>query len=124
VVRRDAGGKGLHVATACAALGAQATLVGLIDAGSSALFDQALAPRGVRFVGVSIDQPIRTCWAIRDAAGRVTELLEPGPMLSADRAATLAATFMREAGAAGGALTSLLSGSLPAGTGDGHLRAR
>ena len=32
-------------------------------------------------VGVAIDQPIRTCWAIRDAQGRLTELLEPGPLV-------------------------------------------
>jgi 1-phosphofructokinase family hexose kinase len=111
-IHREPGGKGLHVAVACAALGASATLVGLIDPSSRAAFDQMLTPRGVRFVGVPIDQPIRTCWAIRDAAARVTELLEPGPLLSTERAATLAAVLMREANAA---RYVVLSGSLPTG---------
>ncbi len=111
-VRRDAGGKGLHVAVACATLGAPSTLVGPIDASNRPLFEQALATRDVRFVGVPIDQPIRTCWAIRDAQGRLTELLEPGPFVSNERAATLAAAFMREAASA---RLVVLSGSLPHG---------
>jgi len=111
-VRTQPGGKGLHVAVACATLGAPATLVGLVDANSRALFEQTLSARGVRFLGVTIDQPIRTCWAIRDASARVTELLEPGPRIANDSAATLAATFMREAATA---RYVVLSGSLPAG---------
>jgi 1-phosphofructokinase family hexose kinase len=111
-VRREAGGKGLHVATACATLGAPATLVGPIDAGNRSLFEQSLATHHVRFVGVPIDLPIRTCWAIRDNTGRLTELLEPGPPMSNERAATLAATFMREAS---GADLVILSGSLTTG---------
>src|SRR6266542_6490779 len=83
------GGKGLHVAVACATLGAPAALVGLIDAGSRALFEDTLSACGARFLGVTIDQPIRTCWAIRDGAARVTELLEAGPPISNDHAATL-----------------------------------
>lgn len=114
-IRRDAGGKGLHVALACAALGAPAMLVGPIDAGNRPLFEQTLAAHDVRFAGVPIDHPIRTCWAIRDAAGRLTELLEPGPPVSNERAATLAATFMREAAAAE---FVVLSGSLTTGLPD------
>jgi 1-phosphofructokinase family hexose kinase len=111
-VCRDAGGKGLHVAVACATLGASTTLVGPIDASNRPLFEQTLAARNVRFVGVPIDQPIRTCWAIRDAHGQLTELLEPGPLVSNERAATLAASFMREAASA---RLVVLSGSLPHG---------
>jgi 1-phosphofructokinase family hexose kinase len=111
-IRSEPGGKGLHVAMACATLGEPSTLVGLIDAGHRALFDETLSARGVRFVGVTIDLPIRTCWAIRDAAARVTELLEPGPRVSNDHAAMLAATFMRTAAEA---RYVVLSGSLPEG---------
>ncbi len=111
-VRRDAGGKGLHVASACATLGAPATLVGPVDASSRDLFARRLAASQVRFVGVPIDQPIRTCWAIRDREGRVTELLEPGPAMSDGSAATLVAACMREAAAA---RFVVLSGSLPTG---------
>jgi 1-phosphofructokinase family hexose kinase len=114
-IHREAGGKGLHVAVACATLGAPATLVGPIDASRRDLFAQTLAACDARFVGVPIDQPIRTCWAIRDREGRVTELLEPGPAMSHERAATLAAAFMREAAAA---QFVVLSGSLPTGMPD------
>jgi tagatose 6-phosphate kinase len=111
-LRREPGGKGLHVAVACATLGAPSTLVGPIDTNNRPLFEQTLAARDVRFVGVPIDLPIRTCWAIRDAQGHVTELLEPGPLLSNERAATLVAGVMREAAAA---RLVVLSGSLPGG---------
>ena len=111
-LRRDAGGKGLHVALACATLGAPSTLVGPIDTNNRPLFEQILAANNVRFVGVPIDQSIRTCWAIRDAQGRLTELLEPGPLLSNERAAMLAASFMREAASA---RFVVMSGSLPSG---------
>jgi tagatose 6-phosphate kinase len=111
-VRAEPGGKGLHVALACATLGEPTRLVGLIDPGNLGLFDRVLSSAGVRFVGVPIDQSIRTCLAVRDADGRTTELLEPGPTVSEGVAAALTNRFLDEASAAG---VVVLSGSLPAG---------
>ena len=87
-VRSLPGGKGLHVALACATLGVPATLVGLIDDSSRTLFETTLSRAGAKFVGVKADESIRTCYALRDPEGRTTELLEPGPSLTPAVAAT------------------------------------
>jgi 1-phosphofructokinase family hexose kinase len=111
-VRTLPGGKGLHVALACATLGVSATLVGVIDEGTRMLFETTLSRSGARFVGVKIDEPIRTCFALRDPDGRTTELLDAGPDVAPAVAATLLNAFRREAA---GARLIVLSGSLPPG---------
>jgi 1-phosphofructokinase family hexose kinase len=111
-VRTLPGGKGLHVALACATLGAPATLVGLIDEPNRALFETTLADANARFVGVTMPGPVRTCLAVRDALDRTTEFLEPGPDVSSTVAAALLDAFRREANS--GRMV-VLSGSLPAG---------
>jgi 1-phosphofructokinase family hexose kinase len=113
-VRASAGGKGLHVALACATLGEATTLVGLIDHSHRGLFEGVLSRAGVAFAGVIVDDSIRTCFAIRDADGRTTELLEPGPTVPDGTAATLMDRFITEARNAD---MAVLSGSLPAGLG-------
>jgi 1-phosphofructokinase family hexose kinase len=89
------GGKGFHVALACATLGTPALLVGILDDGNRELFE-----------------PIRTCLALVDANGRTTELLEPGPEVSNRVAADLSDSLRREANQA---QMVILSGSLPFG---------
>jgi 1-phosphofructokinase family hexose kinase len=111
-VRTLPGGKGLHVALACATLGTPATLVGLIDEGTRELFENTLANAGGKFVGVKADAPIRTCYALRDASGRTTELLEAGPDVAVSTATALLDAFRQ---AAASADFIVLSGSLPPG---------
>jgi 1-phosphofructokinase family hexose kinase len=111
-VRALPGGKGLHVALACATLGVPATLVGLIDDSRRALFEATLRQAGARFVGVRVEDPIRTCFALRDSGGRTTELLEPGPDVAPAVAADLIDTFWQESTRA---RFVTLSGSLPPG---------
>jgi tagatose 6-phosphate kinase len=111
-VRTLPGGKGFHVALACATLGAPSTLVGLIDDASRDLFEQALTHAGARFVWVPLDAPVRTCFALVDAEGRTTELLEPGADVSGEVAAALSDSLRREASQA---QFVVLSGSLPSG---------
>jgi tagatose 6-phosphate kinase len=106
------GGKGFHVALACATLGAPATLVGLIDEANRDLFERTLTPAGARFVWVPLDVPIRTCFALVDANGRTTELLEPGADVSDQVATALSDSLRREASRA---QFVVLSGSLPSG---------
>jgi len=111
-VRTLPGGKGFHVALACATLGAPATLVGIIDDASRSLFESAVTQAGLRFAWVTVSEPIRTCFALLDADGRTTELLEPGPEVP-DRVATaLSESLRREADHA---QVVVLSGSLPSG---------
>ncbi len=111
-VRTLPGGKGFHVALACTTLGAPATLVGIIDDASRSVFENAVAQAGPRFVWVTVGEPIRTCFALLDADGRTTELLEPGPEVSNRIAATLSDALRREADTAD---VVILSGSLPSG---------
>ncbi len=106
------GGKGFHVALACATLGAPATLVGILDGANRDLFEAALTQAGARFVWVPVTEPIRTCFALVDGGGQTTELLEPGPHVSDAVATALCDSLRREAH---GAQLVVLSGSLPSG---------
>lgn len=106
------GGKGVHVALCVAALGEPVCLVGLADRRHRDWLESFLAARGVDFAAVSTAGEIRTCLALREADGRMTEVLEPGPELSPDDAEGLRDRF--EAAAAG-ASVAVLSGSLPQG---------
>ena len=104
------GGKGVHVAQTCGALGEAVRLVGLIDDGHQAMFERVLGERAVTFRGVKMAGRLRTCYAIRDAEGRITELLESGPPIDAETIALLERAFLN---ACEGAGVAVLSGSLP-----------
>lgn len=106
------GDKGVHVAQTCGALGEAVRLVGLIDDGNQALFERTLGERAVTFRGVKIAGRLRTCYAIRDARGTITELLEAGPAIEPDTITQLERAFLI---ACEGAGVAVLSGSLPSG---------
>ena len=105
------GGKGLHVAQALGVLGSEVHLVGLIDAVQRESFETALRAHGVVFHGIEV-AAIRSCLALRERDGRVTEVLEAGPALSPATIAALRETFLALAAEAEFAV---LSGSLPPG---------
>ncbi|WP_346948400.1 PfkB family carbohydrate kinase, partial [Dyella sp.] len=75
------GGKGLHVAQTIAALGEPVQLVGLTDAFHRNLIARRMSERGVLFHGVEIPGELRHCLALRERGGRMTEVLDPGPLL-------------------------------------------
>ncbi|WP_130620022.1 1-phosphofructokinase family hexose kinase [Dyella amyloliquefaciens] len=106
------GGKGLHVAQTIAALGERVQLVGLTDAAHRNLITRRMAERGVLFHGVEIDQPLRTCIAVREREGRFTELLSPGPNVPAATREQLLRTWSR---CAEESELLVMSGSLPRG---------
>jgi fructose-1-phosphate kinase PfkB-like protein/tetratricopeptide (TPR) repeat protein len=118
-VRAYPGGKGLHVAQACALLGEAVRLVGLIDAAHRPWFERTLRARQVDFEGIEVDEPIRACYAVRDDDGIVTELLEPGPRVSealvaewCDRLLAAVAAGGRGGGAVAGASADTRVGSV------------
>jgi tagatose 6-phosphate kinase len=106
------GGKGLHVAQTIAALGERVQLVGLVDAAHRNLVARRMAERGVLFHGIEIDQPLRSCIAVRERDGRVTEILGPGPELGLAAREELLRAWRR---CAEESVQLVLSGSLPRG---------
>ena len=115
VVEAYPGGKGLHVALTVAALGMPVALVGIVDREHAATLAAFLKTRGIVFHGIVVAAPLRTCLAIYETDGRVTELLEPGPQVSRESGDALITTFARLAGDAN---VAVLSGSLPPGMSD------
>jgi tagatose 6-phosphate kinase len=111
-VRALPGGKGLHVAVAAAALGEAVHLVGLSDLRNDGRLRGFLRERGVEFDSIAVDAELRTCLAIKDADGRVSELLEPGPEVAPAVREQLIERFCARAR---GASVCVLSGSLPPG---------
>ncbi|MBH16683.1 MAG: hypothetical protein CL488_00420 [Acidobacteria bacterium] len=76
------GGKGLHVALACATLGEEVRLVGIISKSEEAYVRKCLDDAGVIFQSIRVAGNLRDCLAIHEQSGRTTELLGPGPSLS------------------------------------------
>jgi len=114
-IRVSFGGKGLHVAQTIASLGESVRLVGLVDATSGPAIAALMRERGVEFHGIEVPGTIRTCLAIRERDGRITELLEPGPELDAAAREKMLATFRRLARDSD---LAVMSGSLPPGCDD------
>ncbi len=114
-VRVSFGGKGLHVAQTIASLGEKVRLVGLVDATSGPAIAALMRERGVEFHGIEAPGSIRTCLAIRERGGRITELLEPGPELDAATCEKMLATFRSLALESD---LAVMSGSLPPGLDD------
>ena len=79
VIHAWPGGKGVHVASCAAALDQPVRLTGLVDDGHREWFVAWLRARHVEFHAIDTPTPIRTCLAIRESAGRITEILEAGP---------------------------------------------
>ena len=89
-----AGGKGVHVAQTIALLGEPVRLVGIVDDRQAPLFERALTGRAVDWRGLRISESIRSCYAIRDSRGVITEIREPGPHLSEAEVAQLEEAFI------------------------------
>ncbi len=58
------------------------------------MFERVLGERAVTFRGVKMAGRLRTCYAIRDAGGQITELLESGPSIEPDIITQLERAFL------------------------------
>ncbi len=110
--REYPGGKGLHVAQTIAALGERVQLVGLVDAAHRNMIARRMSERGVLFHGIEIPDAMRTCLALREAHGGITEILGQGPELAETYRAALLRAFRRGVDESD---LVVLSGSLPRG---------
>lgn len=106
------GGKGVHVAQTIAALGEPVQLVGLVDTMHRNFIARRMSERGVLFHGVETTGELRQCLALRERGGRISEVLDPGPLLSEAVRKQLLHTLWR---AIDGSEAVVLSGSLPRG---------
>jgi 1-phosphofructokinase family hexose kinase len=115
VETRVAGGKGLNVARAARALGADASAVALLAGHAGRWMAEALAAEGIAARLAWADGETRTCLAIHDASdGTLSELNEAGPEVGPDAWAGLVEALRAElAGGDAGLVT--ISGSLPPG---------
>ncbi|CAA9262587.1 MAG: 1-phosphofructokinase [uncultured Blastococcus sp.] len=107
----EPGGKGVNVARALAAAGAD--VIAVLPAGPRDPLVAALAERALPLVTVPVDAPVRTNYTLTSPDGTTTKLNEAGVPLSADTRAALAQALRLHAS---GARWVVLSGSLPPGT--------
>ena len=77
------GGKGLHVANVATILGEDTLATGLLGGKSGEFIAERLADYGINGDFVSVAGETRSCIAILTADGAQTEILEPGPLVSA-----------------------------------------
>jgi 1-phosphofructokinase family hexose kinase len=78
------GGKGVNVARAAMALGADAVLVGLLPGHTGAAVAAMLAREGVSLAGIEVGGEVRSAAIVLERSGRVTVMNEPGPELRAE----------------------------------------
>ncbi|MGY1691594.1 1-phosphofructokinase family hexose kinase [Geodermatophilus sp. SYSU D01105] len=107
----EPGGKGVNVARALAAAGAD--VVTVLPAGDDDPIVGALHRLGLPLAAVPIGTPVRTNYTLAEPDGTTTKLNEPGAPLDAATRAALVAALHRHAE---GARWVVLSGSLPPGT--------
>ncbi len=115
VETRVAGGKGLNVARAAVALGAEVSALALLAGHAGRWVAEALAGEGIAGRYAWTDGETRSCVAVHDATDdTLTELNEAGPPVSAAGWAGFVETLRAELVSGGAGLISI-SGSLPPG---------
>jgi 1-phosphofructokinase family hexose kinase len=107
-----AGGKGLNVARAATALGADVQAVALLGGHTGAWIADALGAEGIRGHFAWTEPETRSCLSVADETGKLTEFYETGRKI--DDGAWIALRAEVEA-RLGGANWLVLSGSLPLG---------
>lgn len=118
-VVRLPGGKGVNVARAATALGAEARVAAMVPAGDLDWFTAELAAEGIALVGTETTGSLRCCSSIFDAsAGTLTELYERGSDPGAETWARFAARVSAEIKADE---PLVFAGSLPPGVEPGAL---
>jgi 1-phosphofructokinase family hexose kinase len=112
-----AGGKAAHVAMATLALGANPVWVGFLGGAIGQECSRQMEALGIRVVAIRTESGTRVNLEIIDAAGRVTEILEPGAgPTTQQRDEFLQVCVQRLRDEWKGAVL-VISGSLPAGLG-------
>ncbi len=78
----DGGGKGINVSKTISALGGSTVATGFVGGGSGQLILDTLKDYGIQADFVKVSGATRTNMKVMDNTGTVTELNEPGPVIS------------------------------------------
>lgn len=110
----DAGGKGINVSKTVKALGGTTIAAGFLGGSSGDVIEKALKDYGIKSEFVRVQGETRTNLKIVEQGGIVTELNEPGPMVTEEQTNDLIA---RLEGYASEETLFVLAGSIPGGIG-------
>jgi 1-phosphofructokinase len=110
-VEYDAGGKGINVSKTIRALGGESVAVGFLGGSTGKTIETVLTKEGICHDFVRVEGETRTNTKVFEKNGAVTELNEPGPVVSREHQELL---MEKLAGYAGGETLFVLSGSVPA----------
>jgi 1-phosphofructokinase len=80
----DAGGKGINVSKTIKELGGETLATGFVGGSGGVLIKKVLTEQGIPSDFVEIQKEIRTNLKVVDADGYVTEMNEPGPVITAE----------------------------------------
>ncbi len=114
-VEWDAGGKGVNVSKTIRELGYSSTAVGFLGGNTGEMIRDALDKREIENDFVQIETETRTNTKVLEADGTVTELNEPGPVITREQTEKL---FAKLESYAGKHTLFVLSGSIPGGADD------
>lgn len=115
-VEYDAGGKGINVSKTICELGGESLAMGFLGGSAGKTIEAVLDEKGIRHEFIRVEAETRTNTKIFEKDGTVTELNEPGPVISDRQLRELTDRLMSHAGE--GTLF-VLSGSVPAGVDKG-----
>ena len=111
-VEYDAGGKGINVSRTIRELGGVSMATGFLGGNNGRIIEKALRSRDIVSDFVWVEGETRTNTKIFEASGELTELNEPGPVISREKLEEL---LQKLTGYAGGDTLFILSGSIPRG---------
>lgn len=109
-VEYDAGGKGINVSKTIRELGGESIAVGFLSGSAGQIIESVLEEKGIRHDFIRIEGETRTNVKVMEESGAVTELNEPGPVISPEHIEQL---IEKITGYAGRDVLFVLSGSVP-----------
>lgn len=113
-VEYDAGGKGINVSKTIQELGGESVAAGFLGGNAGRTIQRVLDERGIKNDFIWVEGETRTNTKVFETDGNVTELNEPGPVISQEQMQEL---MDKLAGYAAEDTLFILAGSIPSGVG-------
>ncbi|MCI8949788.1 MAG: 1-phosphofructokinase [Lachnospiraceae bacterium] len=111
-VEMDAGGKGINVSKTIHALGGSSLATGFLGGKAGEMIESVLCEYGIKTDFIHVDGETRTNTKVVEALGEVTELNEPGPVVTKEQVEAL---LEKLEGYGGADTLVVLAGSIPKG---------